>query len=67
LLRGKSQEDEGAVTDAVGTIGIGRSLRETPGAFWVLVRASFSVLWNLPYCLRHREPVRHPDFELPLK
>jgi hypothetical protein len=55
------------VTDAVGTIGIGRSLRETPGAFWVLVRASFSVLWNLPYCLRNRVPVRHPDFELPLK
>jgi GT2 family glycosyltransferase len=67
LLRGKASEDAGAVTDAVGTIGIGRSLRETPGSAWVLVRASFSILWNLPYCLSRREPVRHEDFELPLK
>ena len=67
LLRGKASEDVGAVTDAVGTIGIGRSLRETPGSAWVLVRASFSILWNLPYCWSRREPVRHEDFELPLK
>ena len=50
-----------------GTIGIGRSLRETPGAWWVVTKAAFSVLWNVPYCLRHREPVRAPDFELPLR
>jgi GT2 family glycosyltransferase len=67
LLRGKDTESAGAVTDAVGTIGIGRSVRETKGAWWVLVKASASVLWNLPYCLRHRAPVRHQDFELPLR
>ena len=60
-------EEEGAVTDATGTIGIGRSIRETPGAWWVLVRAGWSVLLNVPYCLRRREPVRAPDFELPIK
>ena len=51
----------------MGTIGIGRSVRETPGAWWVLCRAGGSVLYNLPYCLKRREPVRAPDFELPLK
>ena len=66
LLRSVKSEAEGSVHDATGTIGIGRAVRETPGAWWVLVRASCSVLWNLPYCLRRREPVRAPDFELPL-
>ncbi len=66
LLRRSEQERGGAVSDATGTIGIGRSVRETPGAWWVLVRAAWSVLVNLPYCLRRREPVRAPDFELPL-
>ena len=60
-------EEGGEVTDATGTIGIGRSLRETPGAWWVILKAAGSVLWNLPYCIRHRRPVSHPDFELPLE
>ncbi len=67
LLRRKGVEEEGSVTDAVGTIGIGRSLRQTPGATWILVKAVASVLWNLPYCLRNRRPVRADDFELPLR
>ena len=67
LLRSKAEEAEGTVTDAVGTIGIGRAVRETKGALWVLVKASASILWNVPYCLKHRAPVRHPDFELPLQ
>lgn len=67
LPRGRRSEAEGAVTDATGTIGLGRSLRETPGAWWVLVRAGWSVLLNVPYCLRRREPCRHPDFELPIR
>jgi hypothetical protein len=25
-----------------------------------------SVLWNVPYCLKRRQPVRAPDFQLPL-
>jgi hypothetical protein len=66
VLRGEKDEAAGEVTDAVGTIGIGRSVRETPGAWWVLVRAAFSVLANVPYCLARRRPVRAPDFELPL-
>lgn len=67
LLRGSKQEAAGAVTDATGTIGIGRSVRETPGAWWILVKASWSILANVPYCLKHRRPVRAPDFELPLQ
>ncbi|MHC4261463.1 MAG: PIG-L family deacetylase, partial [Planctomycetota bacterium] len=67
LLRGGKKEAKGAVTDATGTIGIGRSIRETPGAWWVLVRAGWSVLLNVPYCLRNRQACRAPDFELPIK
>jgi len=67
LLRGGSKEAAGEVSDATGTIGIGRSLRETPGAFGVLLKACFSILYNLPYCLRRRRPVHHQDFELPLR
>jgi len=66
ILRGERREAEGTVADATGTIGIGRSLKETPGAWWVLVKASASILVNLPYCWRHRQPCTHPDFELPL-
>jgi len=67
VLRGSQQEAAGTVTDAVGTIGIGSSLRETPGALGILLRAAGSILWNLPYCLKHREPVTAEDFELPLE
>ncbi len=67
LLRGEQGERAGKVADATGTIGIGKSVRETPGAWWVLAKAGLNVLANLPYCLRHRAPVRAPDFELPLK
>jgi GT2 family glycosyltransferase len=67
LLRGEGKEAEGSVRDAVGTIGIGRSVRETPGAWWVLIKASASILYNIPYCWKHRQPCVHEDFELPLK
>ena len=66
LVRSEGSEAAGDVTDATGTIGIGRSLRETPGAPWILFKAGLSVLWNLPYCLKHRRPVTAEDFELPL-
>jgi GT2 family glycosyltransferase/LmbE family N-acetylglucosaminyl deacetylase len=66
LLRHSSAEAAGQVTDATGTIGIARAVREHPGAWWVLLKAAGSVLWNVPYCLRRRQPVRAPDFELPL-
>lgn len=67
LLRGEKRERAGQVADATGTIGIGKSLRETPGAWWVILKAGLNVLVNLPYCWKHRQPVRAPDFELPLK
>ena len=67
LLRGSKSEEAGEVTDATGTIGIGRSIRETPGALGVLLKAAFSVLYNVPYCLKRRAPCSHPDFELPLE
>jgi len=67
VLRGGSKEAEGEVTDATGTIGIGRSLRETPGALGVLLKAALSVLYNVPYCLKRRQPVTAPDFELPIR
>jgi GT2 family glycosyltransferase len=67
LLRGEKRERAGKVADATGTIGIGRSLRETPGAWWVVAKAGLNVLANVPYCWKHRRPVRAPDFELPLK
>lgn len=67
LLRRSASEEAGEVSDATGTIGIGRAVRQTPGGWWVVVRAAFSVLANLPYCLRHRAPCRSEDFELPLK
>jgi len=66
VLRGESKEAGGEVTDAVGTIGIGSSLKETPGALWIVAKAAGSILWNLPYCLANREPVAAEDFELPL-
>jgi len=67
LLRGRKAEEAGEVTDAVGTIGVGKSLRETDGAWWIVLRALGSVLYNVPYCLKHRQPVEAPDFELPLQ
>ncbi len=65
LLRSSKKEVEGEVTDATGTIGLGKSLKQK-GALWVLVRAGWGVVKNVPYCLKHRAPVRHEDFGLPL-
>lgn len=66
ILRGGKAEKQGEVSDAVGTIGVGKALRTTPGAPWILVRAAWSVLMHVPYCLSRREPVRAADFELPI-
>lgn len=67
LLRGKDAEAAGDVTDATGTIGIGRAVRETPGATWILFKASLGILAALPHIWRHRAPVRSKDFELPIR
>ena len=60
------KEAQGEVTDATGTIGIGRSVRETPGAPLILLKALGSVIWNIPYCMKRREPCTAEDFELPI-
>ncbi len=67
ILRGKETEAKGQVTDATGTIGIGSSIRNTPGSVGILFKAALSVLANVPYCLKHRKPVRSEDFDLPLQ
>lgn len=67
LLRSDDKETEGEITDATGTIGIGKSLRSTPGAPWILIKAAASVVYNIPYCMKRRQPVQSPDFELPLQ
>jgi hypothetical protein len=67
LLRSRSSEERGEVTDAVGTIGTAAALRETSGAWWIVSKAALSVAANIPYCLRRRRPVRADDFELPLR
>ncbi|MBL8859442.1 MAG: glycosyltransferase [Planctomycetes bacterium] len=66
VFRSDKREAEGEVRDAVGTIGIGKSLRETKGAWWVVTKAALNVFVNIPYCLKHRRPVKSPDFELPI-
>ncbi len=67
VLRSSRAEAQGEVSDATGTIGLSRALRETPGAWWILVKAAASVAYNVPYCLKRREPVHASDFELPLR
>jgi GT2 family glycosyltransferase len=67
LLRDRSKEESGDITDATGTIGIGKSLKETPGALWILVKAGFGVLRALPHCIRNRAPCTAADYELPVE
>lgn len=67
LLRGSKKETAGEVTDAVGTIGIGSSIKRTPGAWRILAKAAWSILLNVPYCLKHRAPVHAPDYKLPIE
>jgi GT2 family glycosyltransferase len=48
--------------EATGTMGLGRALRETPGAWWIVVKATAAGFLLLPYCLTRRAVVRSPDF-----
>jgi GT2 family glycosyltransferase len=54
-----------AAADAVGTIGIFKTIRETPGGFGVVVKATWDAWMGLPKMLKKRRPVRAPDFTLP--
>lgn len=54
-------------TDAVGTIGIFKTIRETKGGIWTCIKATLNAWCNLPYCLKHRKVCKHPDASLPIK
>ena len=66
-LGGKRQEHGGEVADAVGTIGLFDNIRSVRFGWWICVKATLAALGSLPYCLRHRQVCRHPDFEPPLR
>ncbi|HKD99652.1 MAG TPA: glycosyltransferase [Planctomycetota bacterium] len=57
-----------ALTDATGAIGAFDNIRETPGGWWIVAKATIAAFTvHLPYCLKRRAPVHAPDFELPLR
>lgn len=56
----------GHASEATGTIGLDESLKATPGALTIAVKATLNALLNLPYCLKHRRVCRAPDFRLPV-
>lgn len=66
-LGGKQQGQGGEVADAVGTIGLFENIKSVKWGWWVCVQATLAALWSLPYCLKHRQVCRHPDFEPPLR
>ena len=66
-LGGKKESDGGEVGDAVGTIGLFENIKSVPGGYWICFKATLNALFNLPYCLKHRQVCTHPDFEPPLK
>jgi GT2 family glycosyltransferase len=66
-LGGKKQGKGGEVTDAVGTIGLFDNIKAVPGGYWICAKATLAALWNLPYCLRHRQVCKAEDFELPIQ
>jgi len=51
--------------EATGTVGLAQSMKDTPGAHWIVVKATLAALANLPYCLARRRPVQAPDFKPP--
>lgn len=54
--------------DATGAIGALENINKTPFGWFIVLRATLAAFTvHLPYCLKHRNPVRAQDFELPLK
>jgi GT2 family glycosyltransferase len=66
-LGGKKKSDGGEIADAVGTIGLFDNIKGVKMGWWICIKATIAAVWNLPYCIRHREVCKHPDFEPPLK
>lgn len=58
---------ETIMADAIGSIGIYRVIRETPGGWGVVLHATWDAFCGLPQCLRQRRVCTHPDFSLPSK
>lgn len=59
------RKGKGQTTDATGTIGIDKSIKETEGGLGIAFKATFDALLKLPYCLKRRQVCRHPDFVPP--
>jgi len=66
-LGGKKKSDGGEVGDAVDTIGLFDNIKGVKWGYWICFKATVNAIFNLPYCLRHRQVCKHPDFEPPLK
>lgn len=56
----------GFSSDATGTIGIDRAVKDVDGGIWIAIKASLAALALLPYCLKHRQVCRAEDFEPPV-
>ncbi|MBI3819628.1 MAG: hypothetical protein HY286_13115 [Planctomycetes bacterium] len=66
--RYQSNKYYGLFADATGAIGAFDNINKTPLGWWIVFRATLAAFTvHLPYCLKHRSPVRAPDFELPIK
>jgi len=69
LAKQKQQKKTGEFSaDATGTIGALDNIRATPGGWWIIAKATLAA-WTVhfPHCMRNRQKVNSPDFELPLK
>lgn len=53
--------------DAVGTVGVFQVIKDTPGGWWVVIKATLAAFAGLPRCMRQRKVCKHPDFSLPTK
>lgn len=60
------RDSAAAASEATGTIGLGESLKKTPGGLWIAIRATLAALLLLPHCLARRKVCRAPDFRLPV-
>ena len=65
VRRDATGSDRESELEATGTVGLAQSMKDTPGAKWIVVKATLNALANLPYCLARRKPVDAPDFKLP--
>ena len=61
------KESDEVRADAVGTIGIFEVIKNTPGGWWIVLKATGAAFLGLPRCVRERNVCRHPDFVLPTK